>query len=396
MDSFEGSAAAGAVAFSLAAPSRRGCLRRFSADRWEIEMRSGCDHIVARTNKALSSEVLLDEAIEMAHRALDLTSVEDVEHLVTHRPADDYIRLQRNSGLTTVRVQGLCDFPVEMSVQVEIRRADGTVEHQPTPPSPAWIPAFRFHRLSQGSRDLFDAYRNMFLGLEALLDQFWPKRSDESEKAWLLRAVAAAGAKINLGVLIAPGAPDPARDLVDRLYDIRVHLFHAKTGRTLIPDERVSYTKVADAYPVLVSLWTEIVRAWLALTRASSAMTYQGFKMYVGGSFEQMRVGVTADDTPANAADHKASPKDMTVTILTEPVRIEQVRPGRIALIGRTAVSALPAEKVVGRIIVLSTDGTPVIVNSITGGLTLDGADVLDAVTVVRLINRGQPRIEFT
>jgi hypothetical protein len=177
MGNFDGSAATGAVALSLAAPSRRDRLRRFSAEQWEIELRGGSDYVVARTNKALSGEALLDEAIEMTHRSLDLTSVEDVEHLVTRAPADNHIILRLENGQATVRFQEVIDFPIAISMQSEIRRADGTIEHQATPPSPAWTPAFRFHRLSQGNRDLFDAYRNMFLGFEALLDQLWPKRS---------------------------------------------------------------------------------------------------------------------------------------------------------------------------------------------------------------------------
>jgi hypothetical protein len=371
-------------------------LRRFPAEQWEIEVRSGCDHVVARTNKALSQEALLDEAIEMTHRALDLTSVEDVEHLVTRAPADNHIILRLDSGQTTVRVQSVCDLPIETTVQVETRRADGTVEHQATPASPAWTPAFRFHRLSQGSRDLFDAYRNMFLGLEALLDQLWPKGPREQEKVWLRRAIAAAGAKVNLASLVAPGTTDPGQHLVDRLYDIRVHLFHAKAGRTLIPDERVSYTKVADAYPILVSLWTEIVRAWLALTRDGGVVTYQGFKLLVENSYRAARVGVTADDTPPNPSDQKASPKDMPVTILSQPVTVVEVLPGRMALTGITAVSSLPAGLVVRRVATLLADGNPMIISGINGGLTLDGADVFEAANVIRLINRGQPRTEFT
>ena len=66
-----------------------------------------------------------------------------------------------------------------------------------------------------------------------------------------------------------------------------------------------------------------------------------------------------------------------------------------MALSGRTAVSALPAGQVVGRVIGL-LDGKPGITGNITGGMTLDGADLFEVATVVRLINRGQPRTEFT
>lgn len=279
MNVYAGGNAAGAVAFSLAAPPRRDRLRQFAAEQWEIDMRSGRDHIVARTSRSMSRDAMLDEAIEMTHRALDLTSIEELDHIATSAPADNHVILLNDGRKVTVTYYAVIDFPIEMNVSLEVRRANGTVEQPPAPVVPKWTPAFRFHRLSQSSRDLFGAFRNLYLGLEAVLDQLWPKRRSEGEKAWLLRAVIAAGAKVDLAKIATPGAPNATQDLVDQLYDVRVHLFHAKTGRTLIPDERVSYLKVAKTYPVLVSLWTEIVRQWLGLSRGGGVITYQGFKM---------------------------------------------------------------------------------------------------------------------
>jgi hypothetical protein len=124
--------------------------------------------------------------------------------------------------------------------------------------------------------------------------------------------------------------------------------------------------------------------------------TYLGFKLLVERSYGATHVGVTADDTPPNASDGKASPKGMPVTILSQPVTVAEVLPGRMALTGKTVVLALPIGLVVRRVAALLADGTPAIISGITGGLTLDGADMFEAVHVVRLINRGQPRTEFT
>jgi len=84
------------------------------------------------------------------------------------------------------------------------------------------------------------------------------------------------------------------------------------------------------------------------------------------------------------------------VTILSQPVTVVEVLPGRMALTGITAVSSLPAGLVVRRVATLLADGNPMIISGINGGLTLDGADVFEAANVIRLINRGQPRTEFT
>lgn len=230
LDQCNAGSVGGAVALSLSAQSERDRVHHIQAEGWEVELRRGRYHVVARTNQPLAGNALIDAAIDHAHRALDLTSVEDGDHLVTRAPADNYIVFELVDGRRIVRFQSVSDLPISMDMTATVIRADGTVEPQPIRPSLAWAPAFRFHRLSQGSRDLFDAYHNMFLGLEALLDQLFPKGRQEGEKAWLQRSVASAGAKVDLARLATPGAADPARDLVDRLYGVRVHLFHAKTG----------------------------------------------------------------------------------------------------------------------------------------------------------------------
>lgn len=84
------------------------------------------------------------------------------------------------------------------------------------------------------------------------------------------------------------------------------------------------------------------------------------------------------------------------MSVFTESARIVEVRPGRMGLLGRTEVLALPAGQVVGRVLALNADCTPLIISSINGGLTLDGADVFETIEILRLINRGQPRTEFS
>jgi hypothetical protein len=92
----------------------------------------------------------------------------------------------------------------------------------------------------------------------------------------------------------------------------------------------------------------------------------------------------------------EASPKGMRVTILPEPVEVTEERPGRIALIGRGTVSILPPDQVVGRVVALEPDGErPAIIGNIPGGLPLNGADLFEAATVARLVNRRQPARNF-
>jgi len=395
MDRIDNGPAEGAVAFSLAKAPNRGRIHRFPAEGWEIELRSGSEYVVARTGRSLAGSALVDAAIDHTHRALDLSSVEDGEHLVTATPADGHIAFELAAGRRIVRVHAVADVPVAIDLSITVTRADGSVEPPPIHPALVWAPAFRFHRLSQSSGDLFDAYRNLFLGLEALLDQVFPKTRKEGEKQWLLRSVAAAGARVDLARIARPGAVDPVQDLVDRIYGIRVQLFHAKIGRALIPDDSVSYTEVAQVYPTLLELWTEIVRGWLSLKRGGGVITHQGFRLMIERSYSSVDIGVTADDSAAVAEETSPSPCGLPVAILGDPVRLTEVQPGRMGLFGSTDISALPVDQVVGRILILGPQGAPYMINSIKGGLTLNGADRFETVSIMRLVNRYQPRTEF-
>jgi hypothetical protein len=393
LSSNNGSAVAGAVALSLSAPSRRS--RVDPADGWNVELREGRDFVVVRTTASLPLDDLIDGAIDHAHRALDLTSVEDGNHLATISPATNHIVFSRPGGRPTVRCQSLSDLTFDMTVETEVRDGAGNLKPQPARPALPWSPAFRFHRLSQVSRDLYSAYRNTFLALEALLDGLFPKRGREGEKAWLVRAVAAASARVDITRLANSGVSDPVREVVDRLYTVRVSLFHAKTGRAIIPDERISYLSVSEAYATLVALWAEIARAWLPLQLGSAVVTYVGFRAMMTASLADARIGLTADMSAASKTDSALSPQGLPVFVLPDPPTLSEVRPGLLAVRGRVETTLLPTGQTVGRIGVLVADTGPFVVNSVTGGLTLDGVDVFETVTMIRLINRGSSNVQY-
>jgi hypothetical protein len=91
LDLFDGIPAKGAVAFSLAAAPQQSGTRSLLRGKWEVELRAGMGTIVARTTEAFPHDDLVDKAIDVVHRALDMTSIEDFDNLVTVAPSDDYI-----------------------------------------------------------------------------------------------------------------------------------------------------------------------------------------------------------------------------------------------------------------------------------------------------------------
>lgn len=402
LDTFAGSTAEGAVAFFLSQPARRNRVHAFHDDGWEVELRQGRAYAVARTNRTLAGTDLVDKGISSVHMALDLSSVEDGDHLLTKEPADQHIAVEMSEGGREVRIQDICDFAPSIEIAATTyTRADGTTVPDRPRPEVAWSPAFRFHRLSQASADVFEAFRNLYLGLEALLDEHFPQdRKDRGGKAegewnWLVRALRQAEVKVNLSRLAAPGSKDPANDLAKAIYDIRVKLFHAKTGLFLIPNDELSLTKVSKMYPVLLELWSQIAWNWSSVQqRGGGGFTHAGFRM-AAGVFSSARAAVTADDTPFDKGNAAPSPRGLPVATFPGTIDIVEVAPGRMALRARTDVPGMPAGQVVGRNLVMSVAGEVLVAGTIRGGITLEGADVLEVATTLRLVNRDQPRIEF-
>lgn len=383
-----------AVSFSLNDKAKRSRTHHSTNSNWEVEIRSGCDSVVARTSLTLHGSALIDSAIEYAQMTLDLHSVEYGDNLITKSPVDNFVSFDCENGNRTVTLTSVSDVNLGVSADVVITKADGTVVPQPVAPQLAWLPAFRFYRLSQCSRDLFEAYRNLFLGLEAVFDHLFPKGKNEQEGTWIKRSMTLAASKVNLSQIAPPGSGNPVNDIFSIIYPVRLKLFHAKSGKFLMPAVQVSYLQVANAYPVLLSLWINVVKEWLSLSRGGGAITYQGFKMMIENSFDSTTMALTADDTSPLREETSVTQTDASVTNFQRFNVISEIRPGRMGIASFIKTADLTASQVVGRVAVLNSDKALIMI-AVPGGLTLDGSDIFKTVCQLQLVNRDQPKTEF-
>jgi hypothetical protein len=98
---------------------------------------------------------------------------------------------------------------------------------------PPHHPAYGYFRYSQTAESVFDAYRNMFLAFEAVLDHIAPKKSGESEAEWLGRAVTDAVQKhaADLAAFVRTPGKDPVEAFIGAHYAaVRCAVFHAKSA----------------------------------------------------------------------------------------------------------------------------------------------------------------------
>jgi hypothetical protein len=269
-----------AVAFNLSEPSPLDYVYVPSGERWEIELKGGQSTIVARTPEHIDRPTLLAYGLEQAQRTLDLVSFEGRHNILIQAGGDGHTLLFRRGDQLVLQHVDVSSLGVSLSAQVVVKDQDGKVIPPAPPPPPVWTPGLRFYRMSQASQDLYEAFRNLFLGFEALLDTICPKRPAERERDWLLRAMRAVGTVVNLSHFAPSSCTDPPAYIVGTQYDhIRCRLFHAKLADGDIPLDIPDPEEVASAYERLVPIWRQIARDCLSVRGGGGgAMTYAGFQ----------------------------------------------------------------------------------------------------------------------
>ena len=178
-----------------------------------------------------------------------------------------------------LRDVSLSDLPMDTSVEITLHDKRGNIIPEPPKPKVRWIPAFRYYRLSQASQDLFEAYRNLFLGFESVLNEICPKANNERETDWYKRALIDVNEKVPLSSFAPSGHSNPVAYLVGTLYEHnRCKLFHAKGQQNILPHNSPNPISVADAYETLIGLWRQIASEYYNIPRGGGVVTYGGFK----------------------------------------------------------------------------------------------------------------------
>jgi len=144
--------------------------------------------------------------------------------------------------------------------------------------------AYRYFRYSQAAQNVFDAYRNMFLALESLLDTVVPKQSGEGETDWLKRAlVDAVRLKgLDLGAFAKPAGKDPVEDFVDAHYSaVRCAVFHSKSsaGQVLRPGSLAAQDTVLQQLLAVQALVEHLMKTEFSVRLPSSGFFHSGFGM---------------------------------------------------------------------------------------------------------------------
>jgi hypothetical protein len=363
---------------------------------WEVELKARQPTVVARTTDRLSRSDVLSTGLEYAQRCLDLMAFERRSEATLAGPGDSHVLLfSRNGALV---LQHVDVYPCGVSVKaVVVARDKHGNSLSPNVAPPVWTPGLRFYRLSQTSRDLYEAYRNLFLGLEALLYAVVPKAKKEGEKKWLLRALSQIAAQTNLEELVPKGVTNSPAYIVDTQYDdIRCRLFHAKpsaSGKLLdLPDPE----KVSAAYEQLVRIWRKIAQSCLFVRGGGGgAMTYVGFKSMFDNAFSNnLSLYCTEDPSPPKKTDTEISPLGKAVHAFHEVKYLGETAPGRVSIVGSQPVDQASTSVSVFRICTKVGDSL-FTAGYVERGLDIRDVDIFESLQIFRLVNLDLPKVGF-
>lgn len=385
------------VVFSLENKSEVNQIMETDDFKWQIEIKKDYSSIIVRSRGPLNYDDIVKYGFEQAQRFLDILAVKMVGIFNIKSPETNNISVyQDETGNFVLRHFSIGSLNIATAFSVEVRDKDGNLKPSPPVPEPTWTWGFRYYRLSQDSQNIFEAYRNLFLSLEAILNEICPKQPREREEGWLKRALSTISGKVDYSHHVPSGVGQPIDYLFRTQYkNIRCRLFHAKFPYALLPQSELNPTDVLTAYDVLIRLWQDIAQKYFNVPSKGGVVTYQGFKWLMDKTFSKsLSLCFTEDDSPPKNEDTAVSPLGRDVFFFTEASYLSQTQPGFVAWQGKLSPLDLYRDKKIHRICT-KLDDTLLNVTFIDEGLTPAGVNIFETYQSMSLVNKNQPKTRF-
>lgn len=396
-------APAGGAVFDLLEAATRSGTQPLDAGDVEVEVREGVAAAVVRGIRASSADEALDASLDACQQGLDLLSARGVASVAVARIDTQHLVWWSDGGRTVLRLLGIALTSPEGRGTLVVHDPSGRAV--PPPPTPrTWDPSMRYYRQAQVASDAFDAFRNLYLALESILERIAPigqpsdGKPDEREGVWFRRALRQAGANVDLARFTTATSVDAAVDeLFQELYeDVRLATFHSKRSiQPLLPHDR------SDRVGVVVAIG-RLVRLYVALLESVA-----GVQTVSGGLSLSMLAARTVGESHALDALHLSddeAPFDPDRTIMdaagTTHVGFEIKRePGLddswfTAYRGFAPVADLKGPPFVTRAFA-ARKGKIQLDQSFAARLYLAGFDDLEAIVGLRVVNARQPRTRY-
>lgn len=212
----------------------------FQLDDWTVSVRGGSKLLVVHAPIELGIDQIFPVALAQANLGLDYLCGIGACDATLDRPYNESLTWSLAGSEVTMRATRISPGEMSMSAEVTVRDMDGNEIPQPSAAPPQLHDALRFIRMARTGEVLFDAYRNMFLAMEAVLHYLYPQQGI-GEGAWFRNALAHVDSTTSVtssAVLAPAGESNPIQWAYDNIYsDLRSGLMHAKRDYHLPGDE---------------------------------------------------------------------------------------------------------------------------------------------------------------
>lgn len=368
----------------------------------EVDLAAGSRAVIVRGLSGHEGVEILRVAPEYANQALDLFTIKGDKGLSLADPAVSSGCWWDTGTETILRLSSTATQWMRTRVSVTLNPVDAAGNPQPLAQesSVIWHDSMRYFRMSEITDDLYDAFRNVYLALEALLSRIEPVRiksngHPEGERAWLERALEQAASRVDLNRYLSHPAQDPLADVLSELYvTVRTSIFHAKNGRpVLLPQDLEHRAVVADAKQRYTRLYLDLADTELCTRYMAWGATHGSWRLHVESN--QWRIDVTDDPSPEDEGDTDVSPLGHPV-FPSDRVELSEPLDESVAarIVGETPVASLGAQPAVERYGCVAPEGL-VMVTSLGGRLTMSGFHRLQCVMALRGVAKWAPRTDY-
>ena len=362
----------------------------------EVEIRKGNPYIVARVKDAANPTNAFNVAYETVQQALDLLSVQGKTHLSTRNASDEYLTWWREPTGQVLRVVSVINLPMTTNMpNVVVTDKEGNVIPQLSPPDIIYHESFRYFRLAQVTDNLFDAFRNMYLAFELILEHITPRENYEKEGKWIKRALKEVDNQIQLTKVYRPTTSNVVDDIYKQIYiDIRCAIFHSKKNERLIPQNLSDRRKVGKGLMKLSRLVLLIAEKWFHARHPKGGITYAGFNMMTKPLLDNSIILVSDSDDPLDRAETLEGNTFRNAVEMKTNSAPELSEPGLNFMLGTIDAADLQSLKKIARFGVKQNNDL-IMVATIDAEMKYDGIDRLEAQLGIQLRNVRRPKFLY-
>jgi len=363
---------------------------------WQVRGKKNGRYLVASHPSEISFEEAKTQGVSALMEALDLACIQQNEGNNLRHPSDNIIVLFVEDGCSILTVDYTFDLSIGVSFQVQVTNSLGQVIPNEEPAPPKWHRSLRYYRLSQIAADIYEAYRNLYLAFEALVETIYPREKTEREGDWIRRCFTRMREEFNLAAFAPDKHSHPNEYLYGVLYEhTRCNLFHSRTTDAILPYYQLDTQKIRVAYDTLLRLWRHIASKILGTNNGGGVITFIGYRTQMDAVLSEspLLVSVSDDNSPPKESDTMVSHSGRPAVALSSCRYAGEITPGTVGAF--FAEDNDPMKFPTIHRIGLVRDNGLYGIGFIEEGLRLDGVDSFRVRAYQRLIQGSQPRTIF-